>query len=188
MKVRVVVELAGHPKEHIEDVTKKILEKIKQEYKVTEEQVAELKEIKELWSTFIEAVVEFKDIEEMGMFCFDYMPSSVQIEEPENISMTNNQLSNIFNDIMAKLHVYDATTKTFNARNKVLEIKLKKAISALRKEMDEIGAVQDDDGDTSGKKDVSGVQKRENNDLVKNGGDGDVVKKDAEENKKSDDV
>ncbi len=151
MKVRVVVEIAGHPKEHVEEVMKQILEKVRKDYKVIEDQLVETKEIKGLWSTFFEALMEFKGINEMVLFCFDYMPSSVQIEEPENFTVTNNEFNNLFNDVMAKLHVYDAVTKNARAQNTILEQKLKKALSSIHQEMKEIDKIAEEERKEEGK-------------------------------------
>lgn len=134
MKVRAIVEIMGHPKEHVADVIKQVLDKVKEGHDVKSSELFEPKEVKGMWSSFFEVIIEFKDVEQLAFFCFDYMPSSIQIEEPESVSMNNNQLNNIFNDIMAKLHMYDANSKTLHAKNVILEKKLKEALRELKKE------------------------------------------------------
>ena len=88
--------------------------------------------------------------------------------------MTNAQLSNVFNDIIANLHVYDASTKNLGAKNRVLEQKLKRAISSIRDNMDRIGRGE------GKKKDYPDEEEKEKKDY-------DYDSSDEGEEKKSDD-
>ena len=72
---RIIVEVAGFPKEHIESVIKKLVEKIKSEEEVLRSDIFEIKKINEFWSTFTEIELVFADLDHLSKFCFEYMPS-----------------------------------------------------------------------------------------------------------------
>lgn len=123
IRCHAVIELIGKPKEHIEGTMKEYVEKIKNEdsIQVIDVQVAETKQmetgakqeemIKEMWATFAELDMLVKDPMTLTYFCFDYMPSSIEIVEPEKLSYGNNDLTEFFNDLQARLHKLDMMAK-----------------------------------------------------------------------------
>ncbi len=120
--VRVIIEMLGAPKEYIETTLKNYIEKLKKDgIKIIKETVEPAQKQKELFSTFVELDIEFEKIEELLGFCFDSMPSSVEILEPEELKMTAGVLSDYLNDLQAKLHEVDMVVKTTRAQNKVLD-------------------------------------------------------------------
>jgi len=122
---QLIIEIAGFPKEHIEDVMGKLLENVKKEYDVLEAFVEEVKQVKELWSTFVDIKIRFKDLNHMTAFCFDYMPSSVDIIEPVKFNFDAHDINALFNDLMGKIHHYDMLLKNFKALNEMLKRKVK---------------------------------------------------------------
>ena len=125
VEARFIIEIAGHPKEHVEEVMKKVVERIKGDKEVIAYQIFEAKEVKNLWSTFTEMDVGFEDIPEVFGFCYDQLPSSVEILKPKEISLDYGKLSDMVNDLLAKLHELDSTTKNLKATNILLQKKLK---------------------------------------------------------------
>jgi hypothetical protein len=87
--------------------------------------VAEAKEVKEddqgLWATFVELEILIKDIPTLIGFCFDYMPSSIEIIEPKELKLKDVELSNIMNDLQAKLHKLDMAVKQLSNENRFLK-------------------------------------------------------------------
>ena len=71
----------------------------------------EIKMVKDLWSTFTEFELDFKDFKKLSTFCFDFMPSSVEVLEPSNPKITSEDASELLNDVLAKLHQYDMALK-----------------------------------------------------------------------------
>ena len=124
LTTRMIIEVAGFPKEHVEEVMKKVVEKIKQEQKVLSDVVHEAKELKEMWGSFVELEITFKDLNDFTDFCFEYMPSSIDVLEPENFSFTSLDLSNLYNDLMGNIHRYDMLLKNFKATNTILRRQL----------------------------------------------------------------
>jgi hypothetical protein len=119
---RVIIEMMGAPKEYIEKTLTDYLEKLKKDgIKIKQEIVEKAKEQGELFSTFAELDIEFDKMEDLFGFCFDSMPSSVEILEPEDLQISANDFSNYLNDLQAKLHEVDMVVKTTRAQNAVLD-------------------------------------------------------------------
>ena len=57
--------------------------------------------------------------------CFKYLPSHIEIIEPQDFTMNNFDLSSIFNEIATKMHYYDAIAKAALTNNQILTNKLK---------------------------------------------------------------
>jgi hypothetical protein len=127
LHVRVIIELVGKPKEHIEETMQGYVEKIKKtdDLKVIEDKTAEIKKVdtkseeegtvKEMWATFAEIDMMVKNPMALTFFCFDYMPSSIEISDPEEIKFTNADFAEFFNDLQARLHQLDALAKQFRS-------------------------------------------------------------------------
>ena len=131
---RIILEVLGKPKEHIEESIKKFVDSIKQNpnFEVIKDHVAESKEVDDgMWSTFAELEMLFKDVSILIGFCFDYMPSSVEIIAPETISFKRNALSNTINDLQAKLHDVDMKVKQLNNQNQFLKANLNTSLKNL---------------------------------------------------------
>ena len=123
---QLIVEIAGFPREHVEEVMTKVVEKVKEEYEVIESFIQEPREVKEFWSSFVDIKMKFNSMEQLTGFCFEYMPSSVDIIEPVKFSLESYELNNLFNDLMGKMHHYDLMLKNFRATNEMLKRKLEK--------------------------------------------------------------
>jgi len=128
--IKIVLEMLGAPKEHVEETMKKVIEKMKGAATVREfkEFPAEKVEDKPFFSSFTEAEIEFKDIEKVVGFCFDFMPSSVELLHPSELKMTGPNMNSFLNDILARLHQYDMVLKNVHAQN----ILMKKEIEKLK--------------------------------------------------------
>ena len=112
---RVVIEVLGKPKEYVEKALVEYIEKLKQDKNYTlilvEIEKTQQQEKEELWSNFAELEIKTEKIENITAFCFDYMPSVIEILEPEQITMNDVQLSSFLNDLQAKLHSVDMIAK-----------------------------------------------------------------------------
>lgn len=115
--VRVIIELLGKPQEHIEKTIREYVDQIKKD-KAFQVQRVEFSEIKkqdqaELWAAFAE--LEFTtDLSDFTSFCFQYMPSVIEVLEPRKITFTDEQASLFLNDLQARLHQVDMIAKQLN--------------------------------------------------------------------------
>lgn len=126
VEVRTIIEVAGFPKGHVEASAKKLIEAIKnlKDLKVKTIELAEVKEIKNMWSTFLESEIEFKDIDSIVEFCFNFMPSSIEILEPSNFKLEQRELTRIMNELLRRLHNYSMVISNLVMEKKVLEKKV----------------------------------------------------------------
>ena len=121
---RVIVEVAGFPKEHIESVIKRLVEKIKEEEEVLRSDIFEIKKINEFWSTFTEIELVFGGLDHLSKFCFEYMPSSIEVIEPDRFMLDAKDFEDVYNDVLGKLHHYDMNVKSIKAANIIFQKKL----------------------------------------------------------------
>lgn len=129
-----IIELLGAPKKHIEETIKAFVDKIKKnpDYKIIKADISSAKKVEkeeaqkldktkqELYSIFVELEVATTKKEKLFDFCFNYMPSSIEVMEPMSIGFSANELSAFLTDIQGTLHKIDFALKNVNAANKVL--------------------------------------------------------------------
>ncbi len=122
---RAVIEVLGKPKEHVENALQGYVRQLKENkrYTLLKEEYAELKkqQDQELWATFVEVEVRAAAIEDLTAFCFDYMPSLIEIIEPPQLTMQDSDLSVFLNDLQAKLHQVDMIAKSLRLENNSLK-------------------------------------------------------------------
>lgn len=133
MIARVVIQMLGAPKKHIEDTLKMYVDKIEEEHKDIKilkryQSKAKLGKDK-LFNVFAELELEVRGAEQLVWFCFDYMPASVEILEPETFTYESHEFTNFLNDLQAKLHKTDMAIKGLSAENQVLK---KNAMTLVR--------------------------------------------------------
>jgi len=123
IRVRTIIEVLGKPKEHVENAIKEYIEHIKEdsELVVLNEEYSETVEQGKLWSRFVELDLIIKGTPKLISFCFEYMPSSLEVLKPEHLIMTNPELSNFLNDLQARLHNVDMIVKQQKAENEFLK-------------------------------------------------------------------
>lgn len=128
---RIIVEVVGKPKEHVEESLRIAIKKIREQENIIlkEGDLYKAKEKDGLWSTFSELELLFKDIKSLVGFCFEYVPSSIEILEPKDLKFDTNELSNLINDFLSKLHLIGIGLKKLNAENQILN---KNATALLR--------------------------------------------------------
>ena len=130
IRCRTIIEVLGKPKEHVENSIKDYIEHIKQdsELVILNEEYSELKEQGKLWSQFVELDLVVKGTQKLISFCFEYMPSSIEVAKPESLGMTNRELSIFLNDLQARLHNVDMIVKQLKAENDFLRLNMNAVI------------------------------------------------------------
>ena len=126
--VKVILEIVGSPKEHVVDTLNKIIEKLEKEdgVNIVDKHIEGVKPMKEFFSAFADLELEVRDNTKLLGLCFDYMPSSVEIIEPNKLNLDMSDMTNILNDLLARLHKYDMIVRNIHAQN----IVMKKVIEA----------------------------------------------------------
>jgi hypothetical protein len=124
IRSNIILEIMGKPKEYVEESMKTYIAKLKEEYEgvvVLNDKIADVNEAGEgFFSTFAEVEILCKDLTSLIGFCFDYMPSSVEIISPEKFITSQHGMTNIINDLQTKLHNLDMAIKTTKTENDFL--------------------------------------------------------------------
>ncbi len=121
-----ILEIAGKPKEHVEETLKGVIDAVKQgkTIKIINEDYSGAQEKEGIFTAFVELELLAKDFSSLSGFCFDYMPSSIDIISPETISFDSVHLSNMFNDLQTRLHKTDALAKNLQAENEMVQFNI----------------------------------------------------------------
>ncbi|MBW2999409.1 hypothetical protein KY339_01950 [Candidatus Woesearchaeota archaeon] len=119
----IILEVLGKPKDYVESTLKGYVEKIEKskDFEVLKKEFAKSKKVEDMFSVFVELDMLFKDASALAFFCFDYMPSSIEIIEPEIFKYKAQDFSGFFNDLQARLHKLDMLVKNLTAENKRLK-------------------------------------------------------------------
>lgn len=120
---RTIIEILGKPQGHVEETMRQVVENVgaRDGAELLKEHIAEPKQVEGLWSIFAELEVLFKSFEDLAGFCFDFMPSSVEILEPENLPLHNSDISTLLNDLLAGLHNLDMIAKNTRVQADILK-------------------------------------------------------------------
>ncbi|MFH1592518.1 MAG: hypothetical protein ABIB47_04085 [Candidatus Woesearchaeota archaeon] len=128
IKTKIISEIVGSPEEHVNTTMGLLLDKIKEskQLTVTSEKKFEAQKIPEkpLFSAFIEYEAEFEELQKLIDFCFDFMPSSIEILEPAEIRLKAESSADLFNELLARLHQNDLFLRNLIAEMKLLKDKL----------------------------------------------------------------
>jgi len=122
---RTIIEVVGRPKEYVEETVRNYIEKIKKEEKldIVKSEFAEVKKQKdektkeEFWGTFAELELWIKNLSSLVEFCFDYMPSSVEVIEPKEVHLKEHEVSGLMNDLQGNLHRMNMMVRQVTAEN-----------------------------------------------------------------------
>ncbi|MBI2655990.1 hypothetical protein HYX06_06225 [Candidatus Woesearchaeota archaeon] len=91
---------------------------------VTEKDLQKDKKPANLWSQFVELDLVVKGTQKLISFCFEYMPSSIEVAKPESLAMTSREISSFLNDLQARLHNVDMVVKQLKAENDFLRLNM----------------------------------------------------------------
>ncbi len=126
--IRAIMEILGSPKDHVEKTAKLVLDKVKErsDIELIKSYISDSKQVKQFWSCFVEVEMRIENIDKLIGFCFDFMPSSIDILEPSTLEMPAREVNGFINDLMARLHRYDMFLKNLRAHALMLQEELDK--------------------------------------------------------------
>ncbi len=133
VRFRTILEVLGKPKEHIETAIKEYVKKIKDdsEYIILKESYSESSPQGQLWSIYAELEIVARDVTKLIGFCFEYMPSSVEIIKPDQFALEHHIVTGFLNDLQSRLHNVDMVVKKLKAENDLLRRNLKSALENI---------------------------------------------------------
>ncbi|MBI4150788.1 hypothetical protein HY492_01550 [Candidatus Woesearchaeota archaeon] len=120
---RIIIEVLGSPKEHAIETLQGYVARLREDKTVTihKADYAEPQERDGLYAVFVELDMTFKDADHLLSFCFDAMPSSIEILAPTELNMQSKDFEGFLNDLQARLHTVDLALKQARAMTKVLD-------------------------------------------------------------------
>jgi len=118
----IVFEIVGSPKEYVERALKNHLDKLKAEKGIEfiKEDIEKPEKQDNYWSTFAEVEMLVKGLEKFTWICMDFMPASVEIMAPEELSFKGRELTNWLNDLLAKNHEIGLLAQQLGQQNKLM--------------------------------------------------------------------
>ncbi|MFH1133256.1 MAG: hypothetical protein V1735_02100 [Nanoarchaeota archaeon] len=130
---RIIIEILGAPKEHVEETLRGYVAQIKQSelYSIVEAELAPAEPKDEMFSAFAELTLWMKNTSTLMAFCFDFMPSSIEIVKPGKLLFDSSQFAGYLNDLQARLHHTDMLLKTLTAQDTVLNKNAKALLKNL---------------------------------------------------------
>lgn len=103
---RIIIEVLGAPKEHVEGAVQIVVDRVHKtkDAEVVSENTYEAEEKGKLFVTFSELEIWFHNLDTLSNFLFEFTPSSVEILQPQQLSMNANFASGFLNDFLLKMH------------------------------------------------------------------------------------
>lgn len=131
-----IVEIAGRPPEHVQAALKEHVGKMKnmKGVKYISESFSEAQLIdqeKEIYSCFAEVEVEVETFFKLTELMFDFLPSSIEVIEPDNIKFNTQEATMFLSDLSGRLHKYDEIAKISQMRSNQLAQRLQMFQTAL---------------------------------------------------------
>tara|TARA_Y100000034_G_C6838337_1_gene379036 strand:- start:236 stop:559 length:324 start_codon:yes stop_codon:yes gene_type:complete len=84
----------------------------------------ESEDMPNFFSIFNELELKVKDFSDLDGFCFDFMPSSIEILEPSSFNLKDKEMEDMLNDLLAKLHQQSMIVRNLHAENVMMKKKL----------------------------------------------------------------
>ncbi len=123
IRLRTIIEVLGTPKEHVQKATGEYIEAMREDKDIIiiREQFSDIEEKDGHYLMFVELELLIKGLPKLINFCFEYMPSSLEIHKPDSFTMTQTEFSGFLNDLQARLHTVDMTVKQLKNENNFLK-------------------------------------------------------------------
>ena len=117
--IRTVIEVLGFPDTHVKEVTTKVIEKLKTEEGITtiKTEIHPPEKVKDrFYSCFAEIEIKVHNFSRLLSFCYDYMPSSLEILDMEKVTMPIREFTFGLNELLERLHTYNITINNLSAQ------------------------------------------------------------------------
>ncbi|MBI4450990.1 hypothetical protein HY642_03370 [Candidatus Woesearchaeota archaeon] len=123
VRANLIIEMAGAPIEHLEQTFKKFIDLLKDDksFTVHKADIAAPQPKEQVFVTFADMDITFPGISALVSFCFDAMPSTVEIKSPTILTFETKEFESLLNDMQARLHQIDASLKELKSQNASLD-------------------------------------------------------------------
>jgi hypothetical protein len=132
IRANLILEILGRPSGHVKEALAGLVAKLGSEkgVKILDKQLHDIIPVEgsdSLFTTFAEVQLEFDAIENYLATLFGYMPSNVEIIQPERFTLTNAQLNELGGMLIQRLHNYEAIAKRVLTEREFILGELKKS-------------------------------------------------------------
>jgi len=124
--IKALIEIVGFPEAHVNETMEKVVEKLEKEngIRIINKKIGKAEKVKEMFSSFADLELDMDDIENLMSFCFNYLPSSVEIQDVTELTIKTKNLTGSLNDMLGKIHEYNHLLTNIHAENIMLKQKL----------------------------------------------------------------
>jgi len=117
----IIIEMMGRPPEHLKKGLMAHLEKFgaQKNVEVIKQTMSEprlIDENNELYTIFSEVEFTCPTLLDVMNVIFDYMPASVEIVDPQTLSLPSDEATEVMNSLAGRLHKYDDVAKIMKNR------------------------------------------------------------------------
>lgn len=130
-QARLILEIIGRPAQNIVDALNGLADRMAKEkgVKMLERTVHPPIQVQDpkandLYTTFAELLIECDSTSTFFGVVFSYMPANIEIIKPEQIGLSNSDLTGIANRIIQRLHNYDAIARRLIVDNQAMRKQL----------------------------------------------------------------
>jgi len=123
LRANIIFEIIGKPKEHIEQTMKAYIENIKQEteLKIINEEQEPAEEMEDgLFGVIAEVEMLIPNIEKLNWLCINFTPASIEILEPNKMTVKAKEIMDWTNDLLSRLHEIGIVQKNLQGQHDVL--------------------------------------------------------------------
>ncbi|MFT4244186.1 MAG: hypothetical protein ACMXYB_01880 [Candidatus Woesearchaeota archaeon] len=128
--LKAIIDIAGKPSEVVSKTLDQVLNKLEKEENATVIDVIKAEpdlqdEKSGMYTAFLEVELEFLNIRYAMNFIIEYLPTSVEIIEPNSVKVSNEQLTEVLND-MAHFQIKNLNENhKLKAHNHILQKQIK---------------------------------------------------------------
>lgn len=126
LRIKAIIEVLGKPKEHVDSTIQKVIDELKKRegIKIISHEIAESEKVEHFFSTYADVELKLSNLDNLIDFCFDFLPSNVEILEPETLNFDSHILAEYMNDLLAKLHQQSMIIRNLHAENLMMKGKI----------------------------------------------------------------
>ena len=140
LQVRIILEVLGRPAENVQHALASVVTKIagEKDVKITESIFHEpvpVPDAHDLFTAFAEVTLEIASLERYFDIIFSYVPSHAELLNPERITLDSARFNHFANQVLNRMHNYDAVVKNVIVERDILLKKIQQEAPQLIQEL-----------------------------------------------------
>lgn len=125
LQTQIILEVLGRPANNVQQALASVVTKLASEkgVKITESvfhEPAVVPNARDLYTAFAEVTLEVPSLEQYFALLFSYVPSHAELLYPERITLDSARLNQFANQILNRMHNYDAVVKNVIVERDIL--------------------------------------------------------------------